>query len=357
MRTLTLLIGITVLAALLLFGIGCERKVTNEGDKDLSENSCFTCHGDDGKILAAQGEWQNSIHASGNNVDYTNRSGYDCGQCHDHQGFLEYLATGQISPPYSNVSAIHCFTCHAPHERGNLTLRTEKAYTLIDGSTFNHGAGNLCANCHHSRLSPTTITDDQQVYDRWGPHHGPQGDLVNGTGGYEFAGYEYSSTDHGVTVPDACVGCHMGNPRVHDGYKIGGHSFNMVDEESGSNLSAICTGCHTEATDFDYEGIQTDVTAMLEELATLLVDEGVLDGESHLPVGTSSDKYTVADKNVAGAILNFLMIEDDRSEGVHNPKYIKGLLESSIDYLTARRAKIAATEGIAGLEIMPVSAH
>jgi hypothetical protein len=243
---------------LLLLSSACERKVINEAaDDQTSLSSCFTCHGEDGLLLAAKGEWQNSVHASGNNVDYTNRGGGDdCTKCHDHQGFVDFLETGTLDSPYENVSSIHCFTCHAPHTRGNLSLRTDDPYRLENGQIFNHGSANLCVNCHHARFSVNDITANQEVHAYWGPHHGPQGDLLVGTNGYEFATWEYASTGHAdAGINNGCIKCHMGNPETHVGYRIGGHSFNMIDEESGATLVGICEGCHTTAEDYDYEGI------------------------------------------------------------------------------------------------------
>jgi len=310
-------------------------------------DDCFVCHGDDGLLLQAQGEWQASIHASGTNIDYTNRGGSDCTECHNHQGFLEFLATGSVSAPYDNVSAIHCFTCHAPHERGNLTLRTDASYTLVNGDTFDHGAGNLCANCHHSRISPDDLVDGFVITSPyWGPHHGPQGDLLTASTGYEFDGYTYSSSPHADIVDDACIGCHMGDVRIHAGYTVGGHSFNMEDE-AGSNLADVCAqaGCHAEVDDdFDFiaaddpvdydgdgaiEGYQTEFEGMVDSLRTLLMAESLLDGSDH------AVPQTVADGNLAGALFNFLMVHEDRSHGVHNFQYERDLVQSSIDYINS----------------------
>ena len=36
----------------------------------------------------------------------------------------------------------------------------------------------------------------------------------------------------------------------------------------------------------------------------------------------------------AGAVWNLLLAKEDRSHGVHNPKYIVGLLRSAIEYIT-----------------------
>jgi len=337
MRIMKLLIGATVLTAMLFWSAGCDREVVNApDDTQASYAGCFTCHGEDGYLLAARGEWENSIHASGNNVDYTNRGGTDCTQCHNHQGFLEYVATGEVTAPYDQVSAIHCFTCHAPHSRGDLTLRIDDPYILANDDVFDFGSANLCANCHHSRYSSDNIVDNIEVSQYWGPHHGPQGDLVAGSNGYEYDGYFYGNTGHGnVGMGNACIGCHMGNPSTHVGYRVGGHSFNMVDEESDATLVGVCQECHPEAENFDYDGIQTEVEGLLEELDDLLVAAGLIDGSGYPISGT------IADKNMAGAVFNYKLVEEDRSLGIHNPAYVIDLLESSIEYMENMAGKSA----------------
>jgi len=336
MKIIFLFLGVTMLAALMLVGLGCEREVTYQSNDDqASLNSCFTCHGEDGLLLAAKGEWQNSVHASGSNVDYTNRGGsyYDCVRCHDHQGFVDIIETGDFYPPYDQVSAIHCFTCHSPHERGDLTLRTDDAYVLENDDVFDHGSANLCVNCHHSRYDVGRIVDSLELSSHWGPHHGPQGDLLIGTNGYEFDGYDYENSPHAFAIEDACVGCHMGNVEEHDGYEVGGHSFNMkfVNEENDTTLLVkICadSACHPSANSYDVDGAQTEIAELLEDLETLLFNYGVITSD-----GEPVDELVVPDKNVSGAVFNLLIVEEDRSMGVHNYKYIEGLLESSIAYM------------------------
>ena len=350
------LMAVLAVFALLMTVAGCERKVVNEGKDSNELTSCFTCHADnDSRLLQAKGEWQNSVHASGNNIDYTNRGGLPCARCHQHQGFVDFVTTGAIHPPYANVAAIHCFTCHAPHSTGTLALRTEAAVTLANGVSFNHGAGNLCANCHQALMSVTTITDDFMLTsNRWGPHHGTQADMLQGTNGYEFAGFDYEYSGHATDVEETCVGCHMANLTIFDGYKVGGHSFNMIDEETGTDMVAYCNNCHPDAESYDYEGVQTEVEEKLTTLQSLLIDAGVLAnfyGE-YLPNVPTDDTLIIADKNIAGALYNYLLIEADRSEGVHNAKYIIGLLDSSIEYLQTN------LPGLAGRgEPLPVAAH
>jgi hypothetical protein len=135
----------------------------------------------------------------------------------------------------------------------------------------------------------------------------------------------------------------MGNVATHEGYDVGGHSWNMVsltDEEV--TLAGVCSNasCHPTAdgldflADFDYdddgtiEGYQTEIDGLLEELATLLVAQGVLSGSGAPTSGT------IADGHLAGAVWNYVSIEEDRSHGVHNFSYIRSLLDASIDYVS-----------------------
>ncbi len=357
MRILNALLVIALVAMMALVA-GCERKIVNEvANNDQSLNGCFSCHGEtsfDGALLQARGEWENSFHASGISIDYTNRPGSDCQQCHNHQGFLDYLATGEEDPDaQSTVSAIHCFTCHAPHERGDLSLRVTEPYTLKNGVVFDHGAANLCVTCHHSR---TNIANDIAGGDtlrnipssRMGPHHGPQGDMLQGTHGFQFAGYTYTSTTHASVVRDGCIGCHMGNPAQHDGYNVGGHSFNMqFESHDGTNytLIGVCAPCHSRygesgVTKFDdwaprdvdgdgtVEGIQTEMDNLADSLAVLLTK--VINPSTGL--FRTNVKVT---RGQQGAAYNWKIYEEDRSRGIHNPKYFEALLKSSIAHMVA----------------------
>jgi len=340
-------IGITfAVIALLLAIVGCDREVTTDNmvSVDNSSENCLECH--NGLLDQAQGEWVNSIHASGNNIDYTNRGGSDCSICHNQEGYLYYLENNTIPDlAFDNVSALGCFTCHNPHETGTLEVRQVDYVSLANGDTFDHGGGNQCASCHHSRLSSGDITDDISVNRYWGPHHGPQGDLVNGSNGWEFPdeSYTFPTSPHASVVRDACIGCHMGNPRTHVGYTLGGHSFNMTSEDAEEDdLAGLCAdeSCHGGAADSynfladaDYdgdgetEGYQTEIAGLMDSLSTLLQLQLVLGGDDH-PVSA-----TIADENLAGALYNYLYLHEDRSHGIHNFKYSLALLEASIDYV------------------------
>lgn len=342
-----LLWGLLPLVALLVLS-SCERKIEGvvQNDPTVSDG-CFNCH--NGQIDAMQGEWANSVHASGASIDYTNRPAPDdCTRCHNQAGFIDWISTGTINPPYENAKAIGCFACHNPHENGDFSRRIVTPVTLKDGNTFDHDDGNLCVRCHQSREDVRVITDNYVITStRFGPHHGPQGDLLAGFGGFEnFGGYTKVSSISHSSIDGACAGCHMANVRTHDGYEVGGHSFNM-ENEAGDNLSLFCRNCHGEigsrggeytlirdSVDHDndgtVEGFQEEIEGMLDSLRVLLVAQGIVSDADGLLI-----TQTVAEAELMGAAWNWLMIEEDRSRGVHNPKYIRSLLAASIAYVSS----------------------
>ncbi len=67
---------------------------------------------------------------------------------------------------------------------------------------------------------------------------------------------------------------------------------------------------------------------MLTELRGLLVDAGAWDDAEDAPV-----VQYLHDIDLAGALWNYVLIKEDRSLGVHNPDYIRDLLETSIAYV------------------------
>jgi hypothetical protein len=246
-----------------------------------------------------------------------------------------------------NPTVIHCFTCHQPHTAGSFELRWNETATLLNGETFDLGSGNLCVACHHARRNVDTYvgTDGAAPVNvnstHWGPHYSVQGDMLIGSNGYEYAGYTYEITTHREATDDGCLDCHF---KATSNNIVGGHSFNMRGDarDEGGEFSellnvAACEPCHGELDDFNYNGVQDEVTTLAEELATLLEGAGLLAGGNPVVQFTSADS--------AGALWNYLLIEDDRSVGVHNAKYARGLLESSIQFLEGTLPPATAAEG------------
>jgi hypothetical protein len=327
---------------LLVVGLAaCERTVTTVEENTQAQN-CFDCHSDQNTILiAAHQQWANSFHASGNNTD---RNSGSCAGCHTSEGFVA-RAQGGTPGSYPNATMIHCFTCHAPHTNslgglsgGGFALRMEDPQTLQNGVSADIGAGNICAACHQARRNVDTyvhMPNDTVSFGRsthWGPHYSTQSDNLFGSNGYEYSGYTYEQTLH-VSLEDGCLRCHFD---VTQNFVVGGHSFNMKGtigghdgDEEVVNQDA-CLPCHDlDAADvdgFDHNGRQTEVQALADSLETILENAGLLSNGHNVPnVVTSSDS--------AGAVWNWLVIHEDRSAGIHNYKWMKGLLESSIMFM------------------------
>jgi len=324
---LFLLLGACALLAL----AGCEGPTGPKGDPGVSGVAgCMECHAENTGIIAIGEQWASSLHATGETV---NRNTPPCSGCHTNEGFIANLATPGSPGTIANPSHIHCFTCHAPHTNGDFRLRTSAPVDLMMGGVVDIGHGNLCANCHQARTpSPLIATppDSTKITStRWGPHHSGQTNILAGTGGYEFAGFNYPDSPHATVVTNGCPSCHMATPV---GVAAGGHSMNLAYESEGSERQ-LTTGCNVQdchfgaVTSFDYRGYQTEIEGLLVELHDALVAQGILNASTDLAV---AGKYPEAQ---IGSLYNYLLVEADRSEGVHNTQYTRALLESSLQKL------------------------
>lgn len=336
MKRMHLLLCVAVAATL----FACDRNVTYT-ETSQEPTTCFNCHSDDDtRLVAARLQWENSFHGSGLN---TNRSTTPCNACHTSEGFKSLIETGTLPANVDNPTAIHCFTCHAPHTNGDFSLRVESAQTLLNGVSFDLGKANLCVACHHARENVNTYVATGTVNIssiRWGPHYSQQADMLIGSNGYEYDGFNYSQTNHRGATDDGCVDCHMKFTRNS---KVGGHTWNMrwTDEEGEILNTAACVPCHGTTSNFDIDGIQTEIAGLEEELRTLLVGAGFILANGNRVVGTRT-----ADE--AGAIWNYLMVHYDRSAGVHNPNYIRDLLQSSIDFMSSPAQTVSRAPGSGG---------
>jgi hypothetical protein len=180
---------------------------------------------------------------------------------------------------------------------------------VFDGVTFDGGEGNLCANCHQPAFGQIGEAVDGMIEvtsTHWGPHHGPQSAMLMGLSG---AGLEGSPSAHYSMVGDTCVACHMGED----------------DDHTFEPSVDACQACHADAEDFDINGLQTEVQAMLDELEEYLIGAGWLDEEGHPAV-------TSIPEGEADALWNWIFIaHEDKSLGVHNPAYTKALLEAALE--------------------------
>jgi len=328
MRNDRLAITVLCVLAVMFMVSACERTVTTVNETHTA-SACFDCHSDQNtELVAAEAQWAYSKHASGDNIDRNATSrGTMCQVCHTSEGFVA-KATGVTVPAVvANPTAIHCFTCHAPHTNSDLRLRVNDPQSLATGDSFDMNAGNICASCHVSRRDVSTYVEEPtDLSEHWGPHLSPQSDVLWGYNGYEYPAYvPYGQTNHRGATEDGCLDCHF---RSTSNYVVGGHSFNMEFVSHGDTLlNTTCGGCHGSLDDFNRNGVQDSVHTLMEDLLDRLVTAGLMDTAGHALDGVTTSQDS------AGAVWNFLLAEEDRSGGIHNPQYIIELLNSAIDFI------------------------
>jgi formate-dependent nitrite reductase cytochrome c552 subunit len=135
---------------------------------------------------------------------------------------------------------------------------------------------------------------------------------------------EGNGHDNGIAAAAAtCIECHMPN---------GSHALGFADSYGSKVWAnyAKCAECHgDEATSKTlHEDLIVEVTAKMDALKALLMDQGVIgaDGYAIVPQDISADQ--------AKALWNYKVAYEDQSHGLHAPRYIKALLDNSIELIT-----------------------
>lgn len=295
--------------------------------------TCIECHDNSQTLFARINQWEHSTHATGGNFE---RNEGECAICHTSQGFLgkldgsyDWTADGAF---ISNPNPQNCYTCHQIHTTytpADLAFTTTDPVELNNTgkATYDFGKANLCANCHQGRVVdpfPTEGGPDIEVTSsRYGVHHGPQANMIAAMGMFEI-GTGYNTHAHS-NIENTCVTCHMAEPF---GQQAGGHTMNITYEYHGATEinTAGCMECHSDADALvtNTEELQAEIQGLLDEL------KGLLDASGITAEGSDSSIPGTYPAEVAGACLNYKAIVEDRSLGVHNPTYIRKLLQNSI---------------------------
>lgn len=217
--------------------------------------------------------------------------------------------------------------------------------TLADGTKVTTaGQGTLCMQCHQARQNATTYASTSAGSAHFGPHEGPQADMIMGTNGYTY-GQKIPSSAHQYVVADTCVTCHMQTVATTDPafLKAGDHTFQTTFTPANGtpeNLVGACQTCHgPEITSFNFplfdyngdgkiDGVQTEVQNLLDQLSTMLPPNNQV--KSSL---TIDNTWTRAQLEAA---YNWQFVNNDGSKGVHNTAYAVGLLKASIANLQGK---------------------
>ncbi len=313
---------------------------------DIKTYSCAFCH-DDGHYHVYPEQWDVSGHASESALYNSSYAGGSCVPCHNGQGFVNSIK--EVSETLVEKIPITCATCHDPHDATNAHQLRNLTVSLGDDLEIpvtTGGNGQLCMNCHKSRRNSVDYTTNylDNISSHYGPHHGPQSDMYYNLNIADF-GTAYESSGHSTVLENACATCHMG-PAVSDGHvaHTGGHTFAMSEHGENDNMQSCAQdGCHggTLGNSFDGflfswngvvdhdgdgvdEGLQVEVAGLLENLSFYLPPVG------EYTVGSIDTTFTA---NQALALYNYLMVVEDRSMGVHNPKLTIGMLTDAIEQL------------------------
>lgn len=257
-----------------------------------------------------------------------------CAGCHDGQCFAAGINDPSKLPtsttefgPY--VVATDCRVCHTG--KGAQTMLSGTADNVPTASgPVTGGKGAVCMSCHNQFGKPNP-KDPQHGY----PHYGPMADVLNGTGGMT-TGLSLISTEKHKTIQDTCVACHKSSDPSS-------HSFKPTTNR--------CPECHNNfngidqmqaKADYDGDGNQEmfvdEVKGLQDSLAKAVnkaakSDKFVAEGGELSFMSKGTTLTTVPEKAYVAA-YNWVLIDHDKSQGIHNPYFTVTLLQETYRQLT-----------------------
>jgi hypothetical protein len=342
------------------------------GNYDRNTTTCAGCHTNEGFVERYTRGFANetfSINSPSGPIvsqTYANSSPVGCFTCH-----LPHIR-GNFT--LRDSGAVNIFTLVA----GQSTIQWNST-----------PASNLCVKCHQPRMTSTpltsnpkswqpnaaqtALTDTAKIYtSRYNNHvSGENVQNLLGFGGVEFSGYTYTnyanSYGHTNLVKSGLLGCedcHMATPI---GNKGGGHTFKIGYIPEGSTTESFnfagcnTTACHAGAvktTDAHWTK-RNEIRIKLNQLGKLMMDtlitkkwsptfkskySGLAFPWTKMTVSGTDTSWALSDSVTspsvkalfvtpafkAGAIWNFEQVVYDPSLGIHNYRYVKELIETSI---------------------------
>ncbi|KAA3631509.1 MAG: hypothetical protein DWP97_12985 [Calditrichaeota bacterium] len=332
-----------------LMQTGCDTLVTENNEYSVYDPTiavrCFDCHSEfvnDFNLKRAEGQFEHSAHANYALLDVN-----DCmTPCHTHEGYLALIDTlsGGTDPVSTQlVSAITCYTCHYPHDAdvpyGEWKMDSIRGFDVIANFAFDQGAdfgmSNNCANCHKA-TKYITLTDDEQDF---GPHFSPQADIVSGRFG-AFVGLtdplDNTEPLFSTHFNNGCISCHYGSTEDDNsgqGYLFAEHTFRLKDPSTDQMYFGTCQQGNCHASDvMDQNFIDSSqyliaISALADTVQMLLEAFEILDPSD--TTGRTINTATTRTEILDSALYNYFLYNYDNSKGIHNPIFVKQLLDTT----------------------------
>jgi hypothetical protein len=345
-----------------LAGVGCEAchgpardHADNAEDESLrptvslSAELCGQCH--QGEHHPNFEQWSESPHAHvTEHVAENFESGSSlnsCGQCHSGDFFYRSILQGEtvaddalagLTP--EEMTPVACAICHDPHMRtGNASdpeegrdyqlrfpeVASPLAENTVDAVT-DSSRYNLCGQCHHSRGRTWDATSR-------GPHHSVQSNIYIGempVPDGELPLVLGRVSVHSFTT-EQCATCHMYRQDFmsEEAPAISGHLFTV-------NLESCATaGCHPSANQASAAKttLQTEIQGRLDQIASRLGDPSTWEYTSD--GGPDAAGQALLSDEIKQVRFMYHYVSNDGSIGIHNPDYVRDIVEEAEDILTS----------------------
>ncbi len=340
MKKLFMLVTLIALAAAAFSGCegpagedGIDGAAGAPGDSGLAgldgvdaNETCKVCHNSSDLITSRVTDYNASGHGTG--TTYARGSSGSCAVCHSGQGFIQ-LASGETVTGPASPTRQDCRTCHSIHTAYDSTdwaprvgAGDDVIMIVSDAAATpfatDFGAGNLCATCHQARYRDDLPAPDAVATtlvsitsSHWGPHHGPQSNMIDGTAGWQPTSATIDKTHPHQNVTNSCVTCHM--------YE-GAHTFEPNED--------ACETCHAgEDMDDKIDATKLVLDAKIATLQAALLTLEYVDSTGHLHTAGTVD----IPETHKGAIYNYILVsQEDAGYAVHNPDLAGSLLDASI---------------------------
>lgn len=318
-----------ILAALLVvvLAAGCNQDQggsDTNGQDNQSDNGGDEENGD--LTLATVEEWAASGHAR---VIAFAAAEEECVRCHDGEGFAE----GVEDPAELDRDWVVSTDCRACHTGRGTEIASDGSVDIASAEGLEGGMGALCMECHNARRAPNPEPGERLS----SPHYGPQADVLFATGGMPIDGAEYMTDHPHQEIEDSCVSCHMLTPE--DG-ALPSHTFKVDDYDQACESGE----CHGDAVgpdeeaqadydgDGDVEAYGDEIDGLMEALAGAISEsvEGTFTSESGQIVFKDSSDTTVTPSTAQySAAWNYLLLKNDKSQGIHNPVFTVSVLQET----------------------------